>query len=536
MPTATLRFARASAALLVALAGTAQAGYQEGMDSLVARDYAKARAEFEADRANARSLYQLAVMAREGLGEPRNLVRAAGLLKEATDMGSDEAKLDYAYVLGNGTGVDGNGPEAIRLLEQLAAKGQLEGMVVLGRALRNGWWGQAKDGPRSTELFRRAWEGGDPNGRLLYAQALLDGTGVAKDPDRGLALVREGVERGHLPSQLEYARMLTYGEGVPRDEAAGLELYHTVAERGDRAAQFGVGLALLNGRGAPRDEKTGARWIDASARQGYGVAQLQLADMYRSGRGLPQRSGEAYFWYSVAARSSVPGVVERANAQRALLAPGMAPTQLASLAAKVSSFTPQPGFRPRANPLQPPAHTDRFELGGETIRIPAPAGFTNGWEMLEAMQQTYPNDSELAVLMVLHNTEDLDRLKLGLAGRMRTIEVSRNSPDDSVRITPALFAEMKKATRRSLENVTPAHRLRLDSTLRDDEDVYAVVRRGVQDPSRLDALTFVRVRDKALLIVYGGFDVEQRAVLTELVRTATEEILSANRGGFFSSR
>lgn len=533
----TLRAAAAVAlaTTLAGMAGQVQAGYQEGVDMLVARDYAKAKAEFEADRANPRSVYQLAVMARDGLGEPRDAVRAAGLMKEAVQLGDPSAKLAYAYMLGNGTGVDGNGPGAVRLLEQLTAAGHLEGTVVLGRVVRYGWWGHAKDPAQAAELFRKAADGGDPTGRLMYAEALLTGDGVPKDAARGLALLREGVERGHVPSQVEYARMLTYGEGVPKDEAAGLELYRKAALRGDRTAQFGVGLALLFAQGGARDEKTAARWIDAAARQGYAPAQLQLADMFRTGNGVPQLSGEAYFWYSVAARSTTASIAERANAQRAAMAPGMPSTQLASLAARTSNFAPQPGFKPRATPLQPPARGDRFELGDTTIRVPAPAGYMNGWEVLQRMQQTYPNDSGLAVLMVMHHAEDHARTRMGLPGRLRTFEVSQHA-DDSIRVTPTLFADMKKAARRGFEATGVGRQRRLDSTLRDDDDSYAVLRAAVQDPTLLDAVSFVRVREKVLMIIYFGFDTEQREQLTELVRTHTEEILAANRGGLFSGR
>lgn len=529
--------ARAALPVLLALiAGAAQAGYQEGMDALLQRDNARARAEFEADRANPKSLYQLALMAREGRGEPRNPVKAAGLLKQAADLGDDRAALEYAFALGSGTGVDGDGAAAIALLERLVAKGSIDATVVLGRALRFGWWGQGKDEARAAQLFGKAADAGDANGRLHLAQALLDGLGVPKDVERGLALLREGVAQGHPGSQLDYAMLLSLGEQVPRDEASALALYRKVAERGDRTAQYWIGMALLAGRGTERDEKTAVRWLDAAARQGHPFAQLQLGDLYRTGRALPQRNSEAYFWYAVAARSSVSSVIERANAQRSQLAALLQPAQLTAIAARVGSFAPQPGARPRATPLPPPSHNDRIELGGTALRVPAPPGYVNGWQALEAMQATFPNDSDLAVLMVLNASEDIDRLRLGLPGRVRSIEINRNSPDDTVRVTPALFGEVKAQARRSLDASSAPSRPLVEAVLRDDEEAFSVLRRGQQDPSRIDVLSLVRVRERVLLLAYTGFETEQRAVLTELVRVTTDEILSANRGGFFSGR
>lgn len=523
-------------ALLTLITAVAHAGYQEGMDALLQRDNVRARAEFESDRGNAKSLYQLAVMAREGRGEPRNLTKAAGLFKQAADLGDERSALEYAFALGNGIGVDGDGAAAIAALERLVARNNIDAMVALGRALRMGWWGQAKDEARSTQLFGKAAAAGDANGRLHLAQALLEGIGGPKDVERGLGLLREGVAQGHPASQMEYAMLLSLGEVLPRDEAASLALYRKVAERADRSAQYWVGMALLNGRGTERDEKTAVRWLDASARQGHAFAQLQLGDLYRTGRALPQRNSEAYYWYALAARSNVAGVIERANAQRSQLAPLLQPAQLTAIAARVGSFVAQPGIRPRATPLPPPSHDDRIELGGTSLRVPAPRGFVNGWQALEAMQATFPNDSDLAVLMVLNATEDMDRLRLGLPGRIRTIEINRNSPDDTVRVTPALFGEVKAQARRTLESAAPAARPQIEAVLRDDEDAFSVLRRSQQDPSRLEALSLLRVRERVILLAYVGFDAEQRGGLTELVRSTTDEILSANRGGLFSGR
>ena len=62
------------AAVTLALLGAshlAQAGYKEGMDALGVRDFAKARAEFEADAGNPKAQLELVRMLRQGIGGDR---------------------------------------------------------------------------------------------------------------------------------------------------------------------------------------------------------------------------------------------------------------------------------------------------------------------------------------------------------------------------------------------------------------------------------------------------------------------------------
>ena len=514
---------------------TAQAGYKDGMDALAARDFQRARNEFEQDRANPKALMELSRMARLALGEPRNETRSVNLIKEAADLGLDEAKLEYAYALGNGTGTAKDPAAALGLLQGMANAGHVEGMVTLARAKGYGWWDQPKDPAGFVELAQRAMKLGDNTGQMLYAFALLDGNGVAKDEPRAAELLREKAERGHLESQPEYARLLTFGIGTPKDEAAGTAMYRKAAERDNRVAQYALGLAYLLGRGVSKDERAAVRWIDASARQGWTWAQVDLADSYRLGRGVPVLRAEAYYWYSVAARGSSASAVERANAQRTLLARDLSPAQIERQTTRAAAFVAQSGFKPRSVPLAPPSHDDRIDLGGTSFRVPAPRGYLNGWQTVEWMQQAYPNDPELRpLLMVLYAQEDMDRLKLGLSNRLRGIEVARHTTDDAVRVTPQLFGEIKAQLRTQFDAAIAAGRFRSEGVSRDDDHVLSVIRGGTTDPARLDALSYLLLKDKVIVLTFTGFQHDQKEQLTELVRSTTDDLLSANRPGFFS--
>lgn len=523
-------------ALVAAMvAPAAWGGYREGMDALGARDSIKARVEFEKEPDNPKAVYELARMARQGLGAPRDDVRATALLRRAAELGHAEARVDLAYALGNGTGVAKDSAEALKLLTALVEAGNPEAMVVLTKVWRFGWWDVPRDEARSTDMARRAMDAGDDEGRMFYAVSLVEGIGVAKDEAKGAELMRTGAERGHLESQVEWARMLTFGSGVAKDEVAGTAMYLKAAERDNRSAQYSVGIAYLRGRGIARDERAAVRWIDASARQGWVWAQIQLADMFRNGQVVPRLRNEAFYWYSVAARSTNAAGAERASQLRAGMARDMTDSEIARVQARVDAFRAQPGFKPRSTALAPPSRTDRFELGGASVRVPLPKGYINGWQTVDFMFQAFPNDPDLRPwLLVMNSQEDTDRMKLGLPGGLRAVEISRHLPDDSVKVTPTLFAEVKAQLRAQVDSGVSGGRFRLESTVVDDDRSWAIVRSGVGESPRFDGVGLVLVKEKVLLLAFTGFNREQRGELVTLVRSVLEDVISANKPGFFN--
>jgi hypothetical protein len=336
-------------------------------------------------------------------------------------------------------------------------------------------------------------------------------------------------------AQLELAVILARGDLVPRDDAGSLALYRKAAETANPAAQYGLYLAYAYGRGVPRDDATAFRWADAAARQGHAWAQVQVGDAYHTGVGVPRMRSEAYYWYSVAAKSA-SNAAERANERRAILARDMTQDEVERISRRADGFRPTPGFRPRAEPLPALEHGEQLAIGAARLKMPVPAGYVNGWEFAEAIQRAYPNDPELRpLLMVLSHKEDMDRQRLGLPGAYRSIEIARHVPDDALAVTPALFAELRKQLHDRLLANEALGRFRIEKTVRDDDRVFAVVRSGIAQGSRVDGFALVLVKDRVLSLAFTGFRPEHLRELQELVKTSTDELLSANRAGRFGS-
>lgn len=517
-------------AIALTLSTQAWANYAAGMDALAVKDHARARLEFEGEPANAQAVYQLARMAQLGLGEPRNPARRANLLQRSADLGFPRAKYEWAQVLANGAGVPADPARALKLLEELDAANQLDATVYLGRAYRFGWWGIAKDAARSTALMRKASEAGSTTATTLYASALIEGLGVTPDVPRGTAMLKDLSDRGLTDAQMEYARYLSFGiSGVTKDEAAGTALYRKVADLGDANAQYGVCLALLNGRGVPRDEAAAARWCDAAARQGDEWSQLRLGDLYRNGTGVPRMRGYAYYWYTLAARSA-GSAGEQARERRATLAREMTAAEIDGQVKRAATFEPQPGFRPRAEPLPALAHGDRVTMGPVSIVVPMPSGYMNNAEFVEYLQRASPNDPDLSPrLMVLSHQDDMNRMKLGVPGTLRSVEVGRHLGDD-VTVTPALFAEIRKQMRAGIQVAQAAGRLKIE-TLRDDDTVFFFVRSSQIGQNRASATALVLVSGRVLSVTFSGFELEQLPELRELGESFAKDMLARNGRG-----
>jgi TPR repeat protein len=519
-----------TAMALALSAQVAWADYAAGMDALAVKDHARARLEFEREPMNAQAVYQLARMAQLGLGEPRNLARRANLLQRSAELGLPRAKYEWAQALANGAGVPADPPRALKLLEELDAANQLDATVYLGRAYRFGWWGIAKDEARSTALLRKASEAGNTTATTLYAAALIQGLGVAADVPRGTAMLKDLSDRGITEAQMEYARYLSFGiAGVPKDEAAGTALYRKVAELGDANAQYGVCLALLGGRGVPRDEAAAARWCDAAARQGDEWSQLKLGDLYRTGTGVPRMRGNAYYWYTLAARGT-GSAGDQARERRATLAREMNATEIEGQVKRTATFEPQPGFRPRAEPLPPLARGDRVTMGPVSVVVPMPSGYMNNAEFVEYLQRASPNDPDLSPrLMVLSHQDDMNRMKLGVPGQLRSVEVGRHLGDE-VTVTPALFADIRKQMRAAIQAGQAAGRVKIE-TLRDDDTVFCFVRSSLVGQNRANATALVFVNGRVLSVTFSGFELEQLPELRDLGEAFARDMLARNGRG-----
>lgn len=217
--------------------------------------YAAARAVWEtlAGIGNGDALFNLGILAEDGLGEPKNMPRAEALYTSAAQTGNFKAR----YRLG---------------------------MLYSAGALL----------PRDVEKARLyltlAAEGGDKD--ALAALALLEQPTGSRTP-------------------FQQAEWL--GASGRHAEAAGL--YRELADAGDQKAQTRLAWMHEAGQGVERNLPEAARRFEAAAVAGEAQAQYALAVMLRTGKGRERNLAQSRAWLSRAAAQHHPAAVAALRAE-----------------------------------------------------------------------------------------------------------------------------------------------------------------------------------------------------------------------------
>ena len=220
--------------------------------------YAAAREVWEtlAGIGNGDALFNLGILAEDGLGEPKSMRRAEALYTSAAQAGNFKAR----YRLG-----------------MLYSAGVL----------------LARDVEKASLYLALAAESGDKD--ALATLALLE------QPGRS----RTGFQQAEwLSASGRHA------------EAAGL--YRELADAGDRQAETRLAWMHEAGQGVDRDLREAARRFEIAAVAGEAEAQYALAVMLRTGRGREQDLPQSRLWLSQAAAQNHPAAVAalRADSSR----------------------------------------------------------------------------------------------------------------------------------------------------------------------------------------------------------------------------
>ena len=93
-------------------------------------------------------------------------------------------------------------------------------------------------GAEATELMRKAGEGGNASGLMLYGMAQLFGQGVPKDETGGVRNLRRAAEAGSTRAMLVLANVYYKGDyGVGYNPSEAKRLLTQAADRGDPNAK-----------------------------------------------------------------------------------------------------------------------------------------------------------------------------------------------------------------------------------------------------------------------------------------------------------
>ena len=282
----------------------------------IPRDAAKAAEWWQkpAKQGDADAQTNLGFCYANGEGVPKDIIRGVAWLSlaavqehdgakkmrdELEELITPEQKAQVQNLLGTmyaeGLGVPKDAIKAFEWYHKAANQGDAEAQFYLGLMYATG------RGVTKNEIRAYAWF------NISAARNYRDAA-VRRDAlEKAMTAEQRAAAQNHL------GEMYAIGIGVPKDATKAVEWYLKAAAQGDTEAQYTLGLMYetggMNTRSrVPKDEAKAAEWyrkaaegIMKAAEQGDATAQFKLGMMYGRGNGVQKNLVRAYAWMNIAA-------------------------------------------------------------------------------------------------------------------------------------------------------------------------------------------------------------------------------------------
>ena len=204
-----------------------------------------------AEVGNGDALFNLGILAEDGLGEPRSMGKAEALYASAASTNNFKAQYRLGLLYFAGTLLPRDTDKARLYLSQAAAHGDKEAQAML------------------------ATLGRDASAMTPLQQAeLLSGGG---QHERAAALYLGLAESGDSTAQTRLAWAYEAGRGVPMDLQEAARRFELGARAGNPEAQYALAVMLRTGRGRTQDLTQSLEWLQKAASQNHPAAMAALA-------------------------------------------------------------------------------------------------------------------------------------------------------------------------------------------------------------------------------------------------------------------
>lgn len=215
-------------------------------------NYAAAREVWEtlAEVGNGDALFNLGILAEDGLGEPVDLKKAESLYTSAANVGNYKAQYRLGMLYSTGDLLPKDLQKA-RVFLSLAAEAGDEDAAQRLAAL-----GQSPD--TLTPFQQAEW--------LSSSQRHADAA----------AIYSRLADQGDHTAQTRLAWMYEAGRGVNRDLDEAARRFQIAAEGGEAEAQYALAVMFSTGKGKPRDPEQSHGWLVRAADQNYPAAVSAL--------------------------------------------------------------------------------------------------------------------------------------------------------------------------------------------------------------------------------------------------------------------
>ena len=200
---------------------------------------------------NPDALFNLGILAEDGLGEPRDMKKAEALYIAAANAGGFKAQYRLGMLYSSGGAIPRDVDRARHYLSLAAEGGDREAAARLA----------SLDKPeREPTPFERA--------------EILSSAGRHAE---AAAIYRSLAEAGDATARTRLAWMFEAGRGVERNLDEAARLFLLSAQAGEAEAQYAIAVMARTGRGQPRDREASLAWLRKAAAQRYPAALAALA-------------------------------------------------------------------------------------------------------------------------------------------------------------------------------------------------------------------------------------------------------------------
>jgi serine/threonine-protein kinase len=194
------------------------------------------------------SCLKLAAALDQGVGAPKDVVRAATLYQTACDSGSGVACNDLGVHYASGDGV-------------------------------------TRDALKAFGFYRRGCDHGSPTACVNLGAMEFEGNGVPKNEQLGTAFFLRGCEAGDALGCLNLSVAYGSGRGVPKDPAQAFAFADRACTAGNRSGCVRTALAKVSGSGVTKDVQGGIAQLDGMCIRREVTACESLAKIYTTGMG-----------------------------------------------------------------------------------------------------------------------------------------------------------------------------------------------------------------------------------------------------------
>ena len=199
---------------------------------------------------NGDALFNLGVLAEDGLGEHRDVAKAEALYRSAAGMGNFKAqyRLGLLYAVG-----------------QLLPRDAAQARIYLGMA--------AAHGDRDAAVMLESL-GDTPDNLSDFVRAeILSGSGAYSE---AAALYQRLSQDGDMRAQARLAWLYEAGLGVKQSLPEAARRFELAASAGIADAQYAMAVILRTGKGSAPDQAASMAWLRKAAGQNHPAARAAL--------------------------------------------------------------------------------------------------------------------------------------------------------------------------------------------------------------------------------------------------------------------